>query len=239
VTAHPTGTWTTQQARNVLMDLGDRAESFRFLIRDRDAEFTASFDAVFTAEGIRILRSPPQAPRAAICERIIGTLRRELLDRLLIVNEHHLRWVLTEYLRHYNTARHRALGQLTSGHRNRSTSPSTGSAGNKSSADSPTSTTSPPYRHSPTPPWKNARHHPESYFRAPQAGKNAGVAMPGWLNEFERSHGWEQVHGHPSERAAAIGIKAKGIVRLTSRRLWITGLALFGATGLAAAVAAL
>jgi hypothetical protein len=68
-----------------------------------------------TAEGIRILASPPQAPRAnAICERIIGTLRRELLDQLLIVNEHHLRQVLTEYLRHYNTARpHRALGQLT------------------------------------------------------------------------------------------------------------------------------
>ena len=70
---------------------------------------------MFTAEGIRILVSPPQAPRAnAICERIIGTLRRELLDRLLIVNEHHLRRVLTEYLSHYNTARpHRSLGQLT------------------------------------------------------------------------------------------------------------------------------
>jgi putative transposase len=70
---------------------------------------------VFTAEGIRILASPPQAPRAnAICERIVGTLRRELLDRMLIVSEHHLRQVLTEYLRHYNTARpHRALDQLT------------------------------------------------------------------------------------------------------------------------------
>jgi len=70
---------------------------------------------VFTAGGIRILASPPQAPRAnAICERIIGTLRRELLDRVLIVNEHHLRRALTEYLRHYNAARpHRSLGQLT------------------------------------------------------------------------------------------------------------------------------
>jgi putative transposase len=69
---------------------------------------------VFTAAGIRILASPPQAPRAnAICERIIGTLRRELLDRSLIVNEHHLRRVLTEYMAHYNTARpHRSLGQL-------------------------------------------------------------------------------------------------------------------------------
>jgi putative transposase len=75
---------------------------------------TDSFDAVFRAEGIRILASPPQAPRAnAICERIIGTLRRELLDQMLIANEHHLRQVLTEYLAHYNAARpHRALGQL-------------------------------------------------------------------------------------------------------------------------------
>jgi putative transposase len=96
------------------VDLGQRAASVRFLIRDRAGQFTGSFDAVFTAEGIRILASPPQAPRTnAICERVIGTLRRELLDRLLIVNEHHLRQVLTEYLRHYNTGRpHRALGQL-------------------------------------------------------------------------------------------------------------------------------
>jgi putative transposase len=115
ITAYPDGTWTTQAARNFLMDLGQRAASVKSLIRDRAGQFTSSFDAVFTAEGIRILRSPPQAPRAnAICERMIGTLRRELLDQLLIVNEHHLRRVLAEYLRHYNTARpHRALGQLT------------------------------------------------------------------------------------------------------------------------------
>ena len=97
------------------MDLGQRAASVKFLIRDRAGQFTSSFDAVFTAEGIRILASPPQAPKAnAICERIIGTLRRELLDRLLIVNEQHLRRVLTEYQQHYNAARpHRSLGQLT------------------------------------------------------------------------------------------------------------------------------
>jgi transposase InsO family protein len=96
------------------MDLGSRAESVKFLIRDRAGQFTGSFDAVLIADGIRILASQPQTPRAnAICERIIRTLRRELFDRLLIVNEHHLRRVLTEYLRHYNTARpHRALGQL-------------------------------------------------------------------------------------------------------------------------------
>src|ERR1017187_720460 len=114
ITANPDGAWTTQAARNLLMDLGQRAASVKFLIRDRAGQFTDSFDAVFQAEGIGILTSPPQAPKAnAICERVIGTLRRELLDRVLIVNEHHLRQVLTEYLRHYNTARpHRGLGQL-------------------------------------------------------------------------------------------------------------------------------
>ena len=114
ITANPDGAWTTQAARNFLMDLGQRATSVKFLIRDRAGQFTACFDAVFTAEGIRILASPPQAPRAnAICERMIGTLRRELSDRLLIVDEYHLRRVLTEYLLHYNAARpHRALGQL-------------------------------------------------------------------------------------------------------------------------------
>jgi len=106
VTANPDGAWTTQAARNFLMDLGQRAASAKFLIRDRAGQFTASFDAAFQADGIRILASPPQAPRAnAICERMIGTLRRELFDRLLIVGEHHLRRVLTEYLRHYNAAR--------------------------------------------------------------------------------------------------------------------------------------
>jgi putative transposase len=96
------------------MDLGRLTTPVKFLIRDRAGQFTGCFDAVFTAEGIRILASPPQAPGAnAICERITGTLRRELSDRPLIVSERHLRRVLAEYLRHYNTARrHRALGQL-------------------------------------------------------------------------------------------------------------------------------
>jgi putative transposase len=115
ITANPDGGWTAQATRNVLMGLGHRATPVKFLIRDRAGQFTGVFDAVFTAAGIRILVSPPQAPRAnAICERIIGTLRREPFNRLLIVNEHHLRRVLTEYLQHYNTARpHRSLGQLT------------------------------------------------------------------------------------------------------------------------------
>ena len=75
VSAHPTGAWTTQAARNLVMDLADRASTLTFLLRDRDSRFTTAFDAVFTADDIRILTSPPAAPRAnAICKRMIGTL---------------------------------------------------------------------------------------------------------------------------------------------------------------------
>jgi transposase InsO family protein len=114
VSAHPTGAWTTQAARNLMMDLADPATTIKFLLRDRDSRFTTAFDAVFAGDGIRMLTSPPGAPRAnAICERMIGTLHRELLDRVLIVNERHLRQILTAYLQHFNTARpHRTLGQL-------------------------------------------------------------------------------------------------------------------------------
>jgi transposase InsO family protein len=113
VTAHPTGEWTVQQARNLALDLGERFGDFRFLIRDRSSNVTASFDAVFQATGTTIVRTAVQAPRMnAICERLIGTLRRELLDRTLILNQAHLRAVLTEYQEHYNTARpHQGIGQ--------------------------------------------------------------------------------------------------------------------------------
>ena len=100
ITAHPTGAWVTQQARNLLMDLGDHADRFRFLIRDRDSKFTAAFDAVFAGADIRIIRTPIRAPRAnAIAERFIGTLRRECLDQLLITGPRHLATVLQEYRR--------------------------------------------------------------------------------------------------------------------------------------------
>ena len=113
ITAHPTGEWVTQQARNLLMNLDDQASSFNFLIRDRDAKFTAAFDAVLTAAGTRIIKSPVRAPRAnSIAERWIASARRECLDRMLVTGERHLRLILSEYADHYNTHRpHRALHQ--------------------------------------------------------------------------------------------------------------------------------
>ena len=113
VTSHPNNPWVTQQARNLLMDLGERAETVKFLLRDRDTEFTATWDAAFTAAGIRTVRSPAQAPRAnAIIERWIGSCRREILDRTLIWNQRHLLRVLREYETHHNEHRpHRTLGQ--------------------------------------------------------------------------------------------------------------------------------
>jgi putative transposase len=120
VTAYPTGDWSVQQARNLALTLGERFEDVKFLIRDRRSNFTASFDAVFQAAGTRIVRTAGQAPRMnAICERLVGTLRRELLDRVLILGESHLRTVLAEYQAHYNTARpHQGIpgGEHDGGH---------------------------------------------------------------------------------------------------------------------------
>jgi Integrase core domain len=103
VTAHPTGAWVAQQARNLAMDLGDRLGALRFLVHDRDPVFISAFGEVFRSEGLRIITILPKTPRMnAICERVNGTLRRELLDRTLILGERHLALVLREYVSHYN-----------------------------------------------------------------------------------------------------------------------------------------
>jgi putative transposase len=113
ITANPDGHWTAQQARNHAMTMGTSLDQMRFLLRDRGSQFTDAFDAVFQDCGLRILHSPPQAPRAnAICERLIGSIRREVLDHTLILNQNHLKTVLTDYATHYNTARpHQDIAQ--------------------------------------------------------------------------------------------------------------------------------
>ena len=106
VTANPDGPWTTQQIRDLLMDLGDRAADFRFLVRDRAGQFTASFDAVLVGAGIQAVKIPPRSPRAnAYAERFVLTARTEVTDRMLIFGERHLRVVMAEYEAHYNGRR--------------------------------------------------------------------------------------------------------------------------------------
>ena len=105
-TTNPDGPWTTQQARNLVMDLGDRVDQFRFLVGDRAGQFTVSFDAVLADVGIEVVKIPPRCPRVnCFAERFVLTARTELTDRILIFSERHLQTVLAEYLRYYNGRR--------------------------------------------------------------------------------------------------------------------------------------
>jgi len=113
VTPNPDGQWTVQQIRNLLMDLGDRAAGFRFLVRDRAGQFTASFDAVLAGAGIEAVKIPPRSPRAnAHAERFVLTARAEVTDRMLIFGERHLRLFLAQYAAHYNGRRPHRSRQL-------------------------------------------------------------------------------------------------------------------------------
>jgi len=106
VTTHPTGAWTAQQARNLLMDLGERAGQFKFLRRDRDSKFASEFDAVFAGNGTRVIKTPVRSPQAnSFAERFVGALRGECLDHVPVLGEQHLRKVLAEYARHHNGRR--------------------------------------------------------------------------------------------------------------------------------------
>jgi putative transposase len=113
VTANPDGPRTTQQIPNLLMDPGDRATAFRFLVRDRAGQFSASFDAVLAEAGIEVVKIPPRSPRAnSYAERFVFTARTELTDRMLIFGQRHLRTILAEYETHCNGRRPHCSRQL-------------------------------------------------------------------------------------------------------------------------------
>jgi putative transposase len=146
VTANPDGPWTVQQIRNLMMDLGDRAAGFRFLVRDRAGQFTQAFDAVLADAGIEAVKIPPRSPRAnAYAERFVLTARTEVTDRMLIFGERHLRLVLADYTAHYNRRRPHRSRQLRPPRPTTLmlTSPRSGSSAGLSSAASSTSTSEP------------------------------------------------------------------------------------------------
>jgi transposase InsO family protein len=146
IPANPDGLWTVQQVRNLLMDMGDRAAGFRFLVRDRASQFTGSFDAVLADAGIEVVKIPPRSPRAnCYAERFVLTARTEVTDQMLIFGERHLRTILAQYAAHYNGGAPTAAGNSARpGPTTRSpTSPGSGSSAGLSSAASPTSTRGP------------------------------------------------------------------------------------------------
>ena len=172
VTTNPDGPWTTQQIRNLLMDLGDRAADFRFLIRDRAGQFTASFDAALASAGIEAVKIPPRSPRAnAFAERFVLTARTEVIDWMLIVGERHLRTVLSGYEAHYNGRRpHRSRQLRPPGPITRwPTCPSSGSDAGPSLAASSTNTSG-----SPKSPAQEQRHT----FGTPQGSARAQQGHP-------------------------------------------------------------
>ena len=147
VTTHPDGAWATQVARNLVGNFEEKGRSFRFLVRDRDSKFTASFDAVFASDGTRVIKCPVKAPRAnAFAERWVGTARRECTDHLLIFGRRHLELVLRRYIVHYNLERpHRGLKLCAPDDEPRATPPGPPrSAASTSSAAWSTSTTESP-----------------------------------------------------------------------------------------------
>ncbi|MCP4968106.1 MAG: transposase, partial [bacterium] len=113
LTANPTGAWTTQAARNLFITHGERLDDARALVRDRGSQFVESFDEIFRTEGLKILKTPVQVPVAnTFAERWIGSIRRELLDRTIIWNQHQLERLVRDYIDHHNTHRpHQSLGQ--------------------------------------------------------------------------------------------------------------------------------
>ncbi len=173
VTGHPDGPWTTQQARNLVMDLGEHVARFQFLVRDRAGQFAASFDAVMADAGIEVVSIPPRCPRAnCFAERFVLTVRTELTDRMLIFGERHLRHVLAVYTAHYNGRRpHRALRLRPP--RPKSPVPSrfmAGSGVDRSWAGSSTSTRRQP---------ETAGQDPWRRSGTPQAGRRRTPPRPG------------------------------------------------------------
>ncbi|MFI1354120.1 integrase core domain-containing protein [Streptomyces sp. NPDC020898] len=180
VTAHPTAAWATQPARNLLAGLGERAACFRYLLRDRDSRYTQAFDAVFTADGIEILKTAPQAPKMnAHAERFIRSVRAERTDRILLCNEQHARHVLIEYAAHDNTGRpHRALYlRAPADDPTLFPSPPSASTATRSSADSSTSTATPLEEEHDR--WRTPSSLPRAGLLEPHRGRDArSEAMP-------------------------------------------------------------